>query len=218
MIGVIPDDSLKDRTIATYDDSVLDLSIPRPSYANTEQSDSDIAELEERYNGILEIERINLISLILNEDDTAQLYAEFIVVYGTDYRQIANEILEWTVFEYPLTTFTDLVITLDDRYTALRYEYDTTALGWRVVTLESYNLTRAYVATSTPTPRPIPTQAPQLQNNTSNPSRNTGGNSSNTTRRPDNCADAVSMGLTAQQAAQWDHLDRDNDGVACYGD
>ncbi len=38
------------------------------------------------------------------------------------------------------------------------------------------------------------------------------------TVRPDNCAHAVAMGLTAQQAAQWPHLDRDKDGVACYGD
>lgn len=30
--------------------------------------------------------------------------------------------------------------------------------------------------------------------------------------RPDNCATAVAAGLSAQQAAQWEHLDRDNDG------
>ena len=41
---------------------------------------------------------------------------------------------------------------------------------------------------------------------------------SNTTRRPQNCTEARAMGLTAQQAAQWSHLDRDSDGVACYGD
>ena len=35
---------------------------------------------------------------------------------------------------------------------------------------------------------------------------------------PGNCSTAVAMGLTAQQAAQWPHLDRDSDGVACYGD
>lgn len=37
-------------------------------------------------------------------------------------------------------------------------------------------------------------------------------------RRPANCDEAIAMGLTAQQAAQWPHLDRDGDGVACYGD
>jgi hypothetical protein len=36
--------------------------------------------------------------------------------------------------------------------------------------------------------------------------------------RPQNCTEAVEMGLTAEQAAQWSHLDRDGDGVACYGD
>ncbi len=36
--------------------------------------------------------------------------------------------------------------------------------------------------------------------------------------RPDNCDHAVAMGLSPQQAAQWPHLDRDKDGVACYGD
>ena len=35
---------------------------------------------------------------------------------------------------------------------------------------------------------------------------------------PDNCDEAVAMGLSAQEAAQYDHLDRDGDGVACYGD
>lgn len=38
------------------------------------------------------------------------------------------------------------------------------------------------------------------------------------TFRPDNCADAIAAGLTAEQAGQWPHLDRDGDGVACYGD
>lgn len=37
-------------------------------------------------------------------------------------------------------------------------------------------------------------------------------------QRPGNCSTAVAMGLTAEQAAQWSNLDRDNDGVACYGD
>lgn len=35
---------------------------------------------------------------------------------------------------------------------------------------------------------------------------------------PGNCSTAVAMGLTDVQAAQWSHLDRDGDGVACYGD
>lgn len=35
---------------------------------------------------------------------------------------------------------------------------------------------------------------------------------------PDNCDEAVAMGLTAAQAGAYSHLDRDDDGVACYGD
>ena len=38
------------------------------------------------------------------------------------------------------------------------------------------------------------------------------------TGRPANCTQAREWGLTDVQAAQWSHLDRDNDGVACYGD
>jgi hypothetical protein len=46
--------------------------------------------------------------------------------------------------------------------------------------------------------------------------QSSGGSSSSA--RPGNCSTAVAMGLSAQQAAQWPHLDRDGDHVACYGD
>lgn len=42
--------------------------------------------------------------------------------------------------------------------------------------------------------------------------------SNSTSSRPRNCSTAVAMGLSAQEAGQYSHLDRDNDGVACYGD
>jgi hypothetical protein len=61
-------------------------------------------------------------------------------------------------------------------------------------------------------PPPAPTSVPVVVPNTGG----TGAQTNNV--RPDNCADAIAMGLTAQQAGQWSHLDRDNDGVACYGD
>ncbi|MCU0481682.1 MAG: hypothetical protein MUE54_10800 [Anaerolineae bacterium] len=35
---------------------------------------------------------------------------------------------------------------------------------------------------------------------------------------PNNCAEARSLGWSAEMAGQCDNLDRDNDGVACYGD
>lgn len=37
-------------------------------------------------------------------------------------------------------------------------------------------------------------------------------------RVPRNCDEAVAMGLSPEQAAQYPNLDRDKDGVACYGD
>lgn len=37
-------------------------------------------------------------------------------------------------------------------------------------------------------------------------------------REPANCGEARAMGLTAAQAGQYSHLDRDGDGTACYGD
>ncbi len=36
--------------------------------------------------------------------------------------------------------------------------------------------------------------------------------------RPRNCTEARAMGLTAEEAGRWPHLDADDDGVACYGD
>lgn len=60
-------------------------------------------------------------------------------------------------------------------------------------------------------------EARSATNTTRNTNSNSTGNGS-TTRRPANCTEAKAMGLTARQAAQWSHLDRDNDGVACYGD
>jgi hypothetical protein len=59
----------------------------------------------------------------------------------------------------------------------------------------------------------------ELPQPTSAPVTNGGsGTGSTTSQRPGNCSTAVAMGLSAQQAAQWSHLDRDGDGVACYGD
>lgn len=53
--------------------------------------------------------------------------------------------------------------------------------------------------------------APKVSNATAVPSRSTG-------KVPKNCTEAKAMGLTAEQAAQYPGLDRDHDGVACYGD
>lgn len=61
-----------------------------------------------------------------------------------------------------------------------------------------------------PTSPPAPVQPAQATPAPQQPSGNT--------RRPKNCTEAREMGLSAVEAAQWSHLDRDHDGVACYGD
>ena len=54
--------------------------------------------------------------------------------------------------------------------------------------------------------------------NTTTTTTTTTTNSEPALARPDNCTQAVEWGYTDVQAAQWSHLDRDHDGVACYGD
>lgn len=175
---------------------------------------SEYPNLENRIASIIEVNRINVLSISSNPSNAIDFYTEVMVDYGVDYRQVANDVLDWVAFEMPLAEFSSFSVIIDDRYTATEYLYDLNALGWIVTPLESFNLTRAYLATDTPTPRPRPTQAPQVRGNNGNSSN---GNNQNS-QFPENCDEAVAMGLSAQQAAQWDHLDRDNDGVACYGD
>jgi len=63
-----------------------------------------------------------------------------------------------------------------------------------------------------PTPRPV---APYGGSSLSSSSSGSGSSSGFTC--PSNCDGAKAMGLTAQQAASCPELDRDHDGVACYG-
>lgn len=58
---------------------------------------------------------------------------------------------------------------------------------------------------------PVPTERPSYSSRGS-------GLTSSVIRRPANCTEALAMGLSAREAARWSHLDRDGDGVACYGD
>lgn len=53
-----------------------------------------------------------------------------------------------------------------------------------------------------------------VQQQQASPQQQASGN----TQRPGNCATAVAMGLSAEEAGKWPHLDRDDDKVACYGD
>lgn len=82
----------------------------------------------------------------------------------------------------------DFMVIIDDGNTVSDYIWLGNERMWQIT----------HLSQSTPTTRPS-------QNNT-------------TTRRPQNCDDARAMGLSAVEAGRWDHLDRDDDGVACYGD
>ncbi len=62
-------------------------------------------------------------------------------------------------------------------------------------------------------PTAIPQQPP-----TAIPQQPLSGGSGGSSERPGNCSTAVAMGLSAEQAGQWSHLDRDGDHVACYGE
>ncbi len=74
------------------------------------------------------------------------------------------------------------------------------------------------------------TTSPSAGNNTSSANTSTTTNTTSTNSsssgnvcsqyaRPGNCATATTYGLDAATvAACWPHLDRDHDGVACYGD
>lgn len=70
------------------------------------------------------------------------------------------------------------------------------------------------LATGRQTARPQSTPRPTA---TRVRSQSSGGQSSNTRQCPDNCTEAKEMGVSAEFAAQCG-LDRDGDGVACYGD
>lgn len=75
-----------------------------------------------------------------------------------------------------------------------------------------------FSAPAAPRPTQVQQSAPPPQNRDNEPTVGAQMPIQTPMRRPGNCSTAVAMGYSAQQAAQWDHLDRDDDGVACYGD
>ncbi|MGJ3240815.1 MAG: excalibur calcium-binding domain-containing protein [Anaerolineae bacterium] len=175
-------------------------------------SSPEIVEaIRERLLNLSEVSSVTILDVRTDSNDNVLIYSEILLEdYRTDKRAVANDLLEWISFETRGMQISDVSFIIDDRFNAVSFIYDTTANGWIIDTLDSFNTTRAANATPTYTPRPRPTRAPAVNNS---------GNSGNTSsRRPENCPDARAMGLSAREAAQWDHLDRDNDGVACYGD
>lgn len=83
---------------------------------------------------------------------------------------------------------------------------------------ETATSTATPTATLTRTPIVMNTAVPRATQPPAQPTAPPAAPVATSIPRPGNCSTAVAMGLTAQQAAQWSHLDRDDDGVACYGD
>lgn len=82
---------------------------------------------------------------------------------------------------------------------------------WHIV---DYRGLRLYIHSSLVAINPPGTAAAPVRVNTSVPAQI----APPAVARPGNCKTAVAAGLSAEQAAQWSHLDRDDDGVACYGE
>lgn len=133
------------------------------------------------------------------------VYGEFIVAEDAQNTGTADALLTAAMaVDAPLSS---VAFVLDDRETATDYSADAGDDEWTTA-VRKFNLPSDSIDDVQPqliateslmivaTAAPVDTQIP----------------------RPGNCPTAVAMGLDAQTAAQWAHLDRDNDGVACYGD
>ncbi|MGB1285000.1 MAG: excalibur calcium-binding domain-containing protein [Aggregatilineales bacterium] len=143
-------------------------------------------------------------------DDGWNIYSEVIVAPGANTEATADTLLRAALARYG--AFVEFSVILDDCSRAVDYIFDNETDTWRLAELSvtacgatAQQLNTPVISTSLPTrtPRPTVTARP-----TTDPRP----------MRPGNCSTAVAMGISAQQAAQWSHLDRDNDGVACYGD
>ena len=124
-------------------------------------------------------------------DNLLDIYAEILIEPGTDYDAVADAYMQLTALLFLPSSegYLDLFAIIDDGVTAKSYLYDFEDDVWRDDVMESFNSTRA---------------------------TEEAGNNDNSVR-PENCAHAIAMGLTPEQAAQWEHLDRDGDGRACEG-
>lgn len=89
--------------------------------------------------------------------------------------------------------------------------------------LVSYNGSDAYIysdlVTLTAPAAPVTSGGNSGGSSTSGGNTNTGG-SDTLGVRPGNCSTAVAMGMSAEEAGKWSHLNRDpdKDNLACYGD
>lgn len=164
----------------------------------------EIATQTSFYSSISQLRGIYYVSFAdvrADDDGMLQVYLDIWAVPGHDMAILRSDILEISSIRLGTNRFSAFTVRFDDGTISNTFTW--TGAGWETVTRET-------IITPTNTPRPLPTQRPQV--NTS-----TGGAANTTSQRPGNCPTAVAMGLTAREAAQFG-LDRDNDGVACYGD
>lgn len=128
--------------------------------------------------------------------DAWYVYAELVVEEGANNTDTANAVLQ-AALSGLVSARVDIGMILDDGKQAISYDRNTRTDEWQVTVL---TMTAEPIATESSmivaTAAPVDTRIP----------------------RPGNCSTAVAMGLGAQTAAQFPNLDRDNDGVACYGD
>lgn len=174
---------------ATTPATITNTPLPSASHTSVPPTTiSNTAKLEMVFSAVSGVESVDVINVTGNI-----VYAEIIVAPGSNTESMANALRQATYSTLARADIEFSVI-LNDRKSATDYLWSNQTDRWTVTHL-TVDAQDAMAAPS----RAAPTRAPVIQ-------------------RPGNCATAVAMGLSAAQAGQWPHLDRDNDGVACYGD
>jgi hypothetical protein len=126
------------------------------------------------------------------------VYIEVTVSEGMVTQEMARTLFDRSI-EMLNGVVAPFAVLLNDGELAIAFDWDVRANDWRETVMSITPTVTMAPTRVVPTNPPPPPPAPAAP-------------------RPGNCSTAVAMGLSAVEAAQWDHLDRDNDGVACYGD
>lgn len=194
----------------TADEEPAEPAMISTTAPTTTPNADEMATQTEFWSSISELRGIYYVSFAdvrPDDDGMLQVHLDIWAVPGHDMAILRSDILEISSIHLGTNSFSAFTVRFDDGVTSNTFTW--TGVSWETVTRET-------IITPTNTPRPLPTQRPQV--NTSSGNSSGSSNSSNTSQVPSNCAEAVAMGLTARQAAAYSNLDRDNDGVACYGD
>ena len=141
------------------------------------------------------------------------IYSEVIVVPGANNEVTASALMQAAMARYG--AFLDFSVILDDCTEAIDYTFDNESDMWRLTTLTATACEQTGINAQHLNAPVIVTSMPNLASSVTATVRPT---TDPRPAKPGNCSTAVAMGISAEQAAQWQHLDRDGDGVACYGD